>query len=113
MWYLKNKKLVIGNIFCELVSTNCWNIQCDITTIIEKQFYVSLFLALFAFGLDPDAMGNVSLLGENNQPIPKEKFPVVVLQYLNCSHFFIKIAIKSDANEPLIVQVKFTRIISI
>lgn len=72
--------------------------------------YDWLFSALIAFGLDPDIMGNANLLGENNQPITEEVFPVIVLQYLNCSHFFIKISIKSDANEPFIVQVLLTQI---
>lgn len=72
--------------------------------------HIWLFLALIAFGLDPDGMGNANLLGENNEPITEEIFPVIVLQYLNCSHFLIKIAIKSDANEPFIVQVLLTQI---
>lgn len=55
-------------------------------------------------------MGNATLLDENNKPIAEEKFPLIVQQFLNCSHFSIKIAIKSDANEPVIVQVRFAQI---
>lgn len=50
-------------------------------------------------------MGNVQILDNNDIPISEEIFPVLVLQYLYCSSFGIKLCIKSDPNEPFLVQV--------
>lgn len=64
-----------------------------------------MFLAFTEFGIDPESRGNVVLWDQNNTPISPQIFSVVVLQYLQSNSFAIKIGIKSDPNEPLLVQV--------
>lgn len=98
---------VIGNIFYELVSMN--KFKCLWFIFTHNLTHHVRFSAMIAFDLDPDLIGNATLLGENNIPISEDKFPVIVRQYLSCGHFCIKIAIKSDANEPFIVQVLLKR----
>lgn len=50
-------------------------------------------------------MGNAVLFDKEDVQITEDKFEVIVRQYMRCSNFLIKIAIKADANEPMIVQV--------
>lgn len=62
-------------------------------------------LALKEFDIDPDIMANVLLWDHSNAQITNKMFGVIVLQYLNCNMFSIKMGLQIDPNEPVLVQV--------
>lgn len=98
--------LVTGSISFALVSRNEFmiNLSSNNKQTNNKKLF-NKFLALTAFGLDPDSMGNTLLFDNTNTQISEDIFRVIVPQFLRCNNFAIKMGLKSDANEPLIVQV--------
>lgn len=60
---------------------------------------------LVSFQINPDMIGNVLLWDAHNTSIPRELFSLIILQYMHCNCFSIKIGLKSDPNEPILVEV--------
>lgn len=64
--------------------------------------------ALVKFGLNADIMGDVLLFDNDNTQITKDIFQIIAPQFIRCPHFGLKMGLKSDTNEPFIVQVLFS-----
>lgn len=65
---------------------------------------------LIGFEIDPESMGNMFLWDGNDTEISQNVFRVTVLQYLHSNSFSIKMCLKSDPIEPLIVHVRFVQL---
>lgn len=98
----------IGSMFCEPVSTNidCGKHNPKFCNNNRNEIYNNYtFLALTEFEIDPDSMENVVIYDDENTLITPELFSVLVPQFLACNKFSIKLIMKSDPNESLLVPV--------
>lgn len=105
--YVAFNKKDVGN-WQNFISEGKWNLTSK--NIEQKNIhYVSIFRAkipaLSAFDIDKDSIGSVMMWDSNDTPISPEIFHLVVLQFLHCSNFSIKLGLASDPNEPLLVHV--------